>query len=88
MSMGDIHPPKAAEIHPEPDGDEAVLIGLARNPPGVPFRCGTCKYFSFALGTCQNNDPRVRDKLYGKVVDPVCECCNWFEHPGMWRIID
>jgi hypothetical protein len=52
-------------------------IGLATNPSGVEFRCGTCEYFEG--GTCENQDPR----LQGQKVDAITECCNRYDHAQM-----
>lgn len=58
----------------------ATPIGLAENPRGTAFSCGTCEYFS--KGTCQNDNP----KLTGKRVEPEW-CCNLFDRSGMKVII-
>lgn len=67
------------------DGDDesrdtvAMPIGLAANPDGVAFRCGTCEWFED--GHCHN----ANWQLYGKKVDPFW-CCNLFDRDDM-RII-
>ena len=53
------------------------IIGLARNPKGVAFRCGTCEYF--LNGLCKNEHA----KLYNKEVDAHTDCCDLYDHPGM-----
>ena len=55
-------------------------IGLAQNPVGVPFQCGSCEYFKD--GTCEN----PAKELKGRKVDNEW-CCNLFEHEGMKRIV-
>lgn len=57
------------------------IIGLARNPKGVAFRCGTCEYFS--RGLCKNDDP----KLHNQEVDAQTDCCDLYDHTGMIRRI-
>lgn len=56
------------------------VVGLAQNPKGVPFQCGTCEYFD--RGICHN--PVA--KLYRKEVDRDW-CCDYYDHPGMRVII-
>lgn len=51
-------------------------IGLAENPRGLEFQCGTCEYFEDGL--CKNADPRL---LNQKV--QASWCCNRYDHPGM-----
>lgn len=59
---------------------EQPIIGLAANPPGVPFCCKTCEYID--AGRC--NNPVA--KLFRRPVDPEW-CCDYYDHPGMRRII-
>lgn len=56
------------------------IIGLAQNPKGVLFQCGTCEYFD--RGICHNPDP----KLHRKPVESHW-CCDLYEHPKMRVII-
>ncbi len=56
-------------------------IGLCANPGGIPFQCGTCKYFK--QGVCTNPRP----KLNGVQVQPDW-CCDWYDHAGMKTIIE
>ena len=58
---------------------KAMPIGLAENPGGRAFRCGTCEWFD--NGNCQNKNPR----LNGRKVDPFW-CCNLYDNDDM-RII-
>lgn len=55
-------------------------VGLAQNPAGVTFHCGSCEYFK--RGKCGNPNP----KLNGRRVDPVW-CCDLYEHAGMKVIV-
>lgn len=55
-------------------------VGLAENPRGVHFQCGTCAYFD--NGVCHNSHPR----LDGKKVKAEW-CCNLFDHKGMKVIV-
>jgi hypothetical protein len=55
----------------------ASQIGLAKNPKGVHFQCGTCEYFD--RGVCHNENPA----LHARVVEPEW-CCNlYWNHKGI-----
>lgn len=55
---------------------KSMPIGLAQNPPGRAFQCGTCEWFN--AGHCQNKNPR----LTGRQVDPQW-CCNLYDNDQM-----
>ena len=61
-------------------------VGLAKNPSGVPFRCGDCKYgkedTKNGVLHCHKKEP----ELYLRKVEHDW-CCDFFEHPGMKVII-
>lgn len=73
---------------PKPKEKKYTKVGLARVPDGAQFRCGVCEYFEkHEKGAC-GFDTWDEPKLFGKEVDPVHECCNLYDIPGMKRIID
>lgn len=58
-------------------------VGLAENPQGVPFRCGSCEFFGRKKpGHCDNPDPELQDRK----VEPHW-CCDLYRHPGMRVIV-
>lgn len=59
-----------------PEGTKSMPVGLAQNPRGIAFQCGTCEYFD--KGTCKNKNPR----LDGRKVEAEW-CCNLFDRDGM-----
>lgn len=67
-------------------------VGLAENPPGVPFQCGTCSFLSGNIevlqdwpedNICTNEEAR----LYLVPVNKQLWCCDKYNHPGMRVII-
>ncbi len=62
------------------DPTKSMPVGLASNPDGVAFRCGSCEFFDD--GKCWNKNL----KLNGKAVKPQW-CCNLFRHSGMMVIV-
>lgn len=64
-----------------PPKQKRPIVGLAKNPDGVPFRCDHCTFFH--KNTCHNPE----SKLYGRTVEDAW-CCDFFWHPGMEVIID
>lgn len=71
----------ANELFDDESGDtEAMPIGLAANPLGLPFRCGTCEWFD--NNHCWNKNPR----LHGRQVDPHW-CCNLYDNDSMQIVV-
>lgn len=62
------------------DDTKSMPVGLAKNPQGVPFRCGACQFFD--AGKCWNKNP----DLHGRKVEPQW-CCNLYKHDKMEIII-
>lgn len=71
---------KMARSDDERGDTKAMPIGLAKNPAGVQFQCGTCEWFS--AGKCMNKNPR----LNGKHVEPQW-CCNLYDNDKMEIVI-
>lgn len=62
-------------------GDSTAMpVGLAQNPAGVAFKCGTCEWFSGSV--CQNENPAI----HGKKVDQGW-CCNLYDNDEMKVIV-
>lgn len=59
---------------------KAMPVGLAQNPPGRAFRCGTCEWFD--NGHCRNRNK----SLNGRQVDPQW-CCNLYDNDEMKIIV-
>jgi hypothetical protein len=59
---------------------KAMPIGLAQNPPGRAFQCGTCEWFDG--GRCQNKNPR----LNGRHVEREW-CCNLYDNDDMKIVV-
>jgi hypothetical protein len=84
VGMWDNYRPKARGRRKIIGAKTQSVVGLARNPKGVPFQCGACMYFGRKKpGICDNPNPEI----YDKKVDAVTECCNLYDHKGMKVIV-